>query len=143
MTRIADQSASGVRSYPPRVSKFTQPFWEALRRNDWITTTCKQCGRQSFPPKSVCPACWSVDVEWRDLSSQGTLYSWTRIHSAPTAFQHEAPYAVCIVDLDSGIRMACRLVDGPDGEHQTGSRVEIISVHYEDGALFAARPVAR
>ncbi len=129
------------RSYPPRVSAFSLPFWTALNEGKWITSCCADCGRQTFPPKSVCPHCWSSNVIWSDLSDRGTLYSWTRIHSAPTAFADEAPYAVCIVDLDSGIRLACRLVERDDVTVAPGIPVEIVVLAYEDGPLFAARPM--
>lgn len=139
MTRITEQPQAGKRSYPPRVSQFTQPFWTALRQGEWTTTCCQKCGKQSFPPKSVCPACWSTDLKWVDFCATGKLYSWTRIHSAPSSFQHEVPYAVCIVDLDVGVRIACRMVDTQQMPYKLGSEVEIICLQYEDGPMFAAR----
>src|SRR5205823_13128109 len=71
------------RAYPPRVSAFTQPFWNGLRAGQWQTTCCEACGKYTFPPKPVCPHCWSERMAWKDLGARGTLYSWTRIHSAP------------------------------------------------------------
>jgi uncharacterized protein len=133
--------AKGGRSYPPRISSFTQTFWEGLRNGRWQTTRCTDCSSQTFPPKPVCPHCWSTRVEWSELSARGTLYSWTRIHAAPTAFSGEAPYAVGIVDLDSGIRLACRLHESDGVTWQPGMAVEMIVLQFEDGPLFAARPL--
>ena len=133
--------ATGRRSYPPRISAFTQPFWDGLRSGRWQTTCCQECSRQTFPPKPVCPHCWSTRVTWSDLSARGTLYSWTRIHAAPTAFASEAPYAVGIVDLDSGIRLACRLHEGDPVAWRPGMTVEMTVLQFEDGPLFAARPL--
>ena len=130
----------GQRSYPPRVSAFTRLFWEGLAEGRWQSTCCQDCGHQTFPPKPVCPHCWGTRVVWTALSARGTLYSWTRIHAAPTAFAGEAPYAVGIVDLDSGIRLACRLVDSPD--LKPGMAVEMTILQYEDGPLFAARLIS-
>ena len=129
-------------AYPPRISEFTKTFWDALGQSRWTTTCCKACSRQTFPPKPVCPHCWSTDVEWSALSPRGTLYSWTRIHAAPSVFAAEAPYAVGIVDLDSGIRLACRLVDGPGITWQPDMVVEMVVLLHQDGPLFAARPAA-
>lgn len=131
-----------VRAYPPRMSAFTRTFWNALREGRWITTRCRKCGHQTFPPKVLCPHCWSRDMEWDDLSTRGTLYSWTRIHAAPTAFAPEAPYAVGIVDLDSNLRLACRLVEIDAIPLRIGQAVEMLLLQYEDGPLFAARPLA-
>lgn len=128
------------RAYPPRVSEATQPFWSALREGRWITTRCDDCDRQTFPPKAVCPHCWSTSVRWADLSPRGQLYSWTRVHAAPTVFAGEAPYSVGIVDLASGLRLACKLVERPGVDFRIGLAVEIVRLQYEDGDLFAARP---
>jgi len=127
-------------SYPPRQSAFTRTFWSALAEGRWITTRCKACQHQTFPPKPVCPHCWSTEIDWSELGTRGTLYSWTRIHAAPSVFAAEAPYACGIVDLETGVRLGCRLVE-PDGVPlQVGQAVEMIVLNYRDGPLFAARP---
>ena len=127
------------RSYPPRVSAFTATFWEGLAHGRWMTTRCRACESRTFPPKVVCPRCWSQELEWTDMAVRGHLYSWTRIHAAPTAFAPEAPYAVGVVDLEDGLRLACRLIEPDDGAIAIGMAMEIIVLQYEDGPLFAAR----
>src|SRR5690606_39039608 len=122
-------------------SGFTQEFWTALGQGRWQTSCCKSCGKQTFPPKPVCPHCWSTDMGWADMGTGGILYSWTRIHAAPAVFAPEAPYACGIVDLDSGIRLACRLVERDDLPLKVGMPVEMLVLQYRDGPLFAARPV--
>lgn len=141
MTQLSFVPATGRRAYPPRVSAFTQPFWEGLAQGRWQTTCCDACGRQTFPPRPICPHCWSDKVRWSPLSARGTLYSWTRIHAAPAVFASEAPYAVGIVDLDAGIRLACRLLDSTEANWKPGMAVEMAVLQYEDGPLFAARPL--
>lgn len=127
------------RAYPPRVSAFTETFWSGLAQGRWRTVCCRSCSRATFPPKPVCPHCWSTDMEWTDLKPRGTIYSWTRIHAAPTVFASEAPYACGIVDLEDGLRIACRIVADPDGSLRIGAAVEIVVLQYNDGPLFAAR----
>jgi len=129
------------RAYPPRVSAFTQPFWEGLGAGRWQSTCCEACGKATFPPKPVCPHCWSDRMAWKDLPRRGTLYSWTRIHSAPKVFVDEAPYAVCVVDLEGGLRIATRLVEAPGKEFQCGMPVELVVLQYQDGPLLGSRPL--
>jgi uncharacterized OB-fold protein len=129
------------RAYPPRVSAFTQTFWEGLRAGHWQTTCCEACGKFTFPPKPVCPHCWSDRMAWKDLSARGALYSWTRIHSAPKVFVDEAPYAVGVIDLDSDLRIATRLVERANQPLRCGMPVELVVLQYEDGPLLAARPL--
>ena len=128
----------GRRPLAPRVSAFTRPFWDALSDGRLISTRCRQCGRVSFPPKPLCRSCWSEDIEWIDLPSNGALYSLTRVHVVPRAFVSDALYDIGIVDLPNGVRLMCRLLDaGPDT--QVGWAVRMVSTIYDDGPLFAAR----
>jgi uncharacterized OB-fold protein len=132
------------RAYPPRVSAFTQPFWEGLAQGTWQTTCCDACGKFTFPPKPVCPHCWSDSMSWKALGPSGTLYTWTRIHSAPKVFVDEAPYAVCVVDLDAGphrLRIATRLVEREGKPFECGMPVELVVLQYEDGPMLASRPL--
>ena len=59
------------RPYPPRVSAFTERFWSDLSQGRHKTTQCGHCGRQTFPPKVVCPHCWSHELEWVDMPMAG------------------------------------------------------------------------
>lgn len=125
-----------VRAYPPRVTAFTARFWSALDEGRLETTRCEACGARSFPPKPICPHCWGTSVGWAPLSGRGRLYSRTVVHAAPAAFRDEVPYAIGIVDLDEGLRLATRLV----GDPAIGDPVEIVVLRYRDGSLFAAGP---
>ncbi len=132
------QKIAHPRPYPPRVSEFTKPFWEALGGGRLTTTRCRACGAMTFPAKVICPHCWSDGMEWVDMPTSAVLYSWTRIHAAPTVFQHMAPYAVGIVELDGCLRLACPLVVAEGMSPQIGNRVEMTVLAFEDGPLFAA-----
>ncbi|PZW48589.1 hypothetical protein C8P66_1043 [Humitalea rosea] len=131
-------SRPGRRPYPPRVTATTAPFWEGLLEGRFQTTRCDDCGRFSFPPKVICPHCWSRRILWHELSGNGRLYSSTTIHAAPASFRQEAPYRVAIVDLEEGVRLATRLLGG--GPATLDSPVRLVALSYDDGPLFAARP---
>jgi uncharacterized OB-fold protein len=125
----------GARPWPPRVSAFTKPFWDALAKGRLITTKGKTSGRMTFPPKPFCPYDWGREVEWVDLAGRGTLYSQTVIHAAPAAFAREAPIHNGIVDLDEGLRVAARIL----GEPALDAPMECVVLRYADGPLFAFR----
>lgn len=130
----------GSRPFPPRVSAFTRPFWEALDQGRLRTTRCADCGTLGFPPRNLCRACWSRSVRWVDLAPNGVLYSFTRVHVVPGAFAGDAPYAIGIVDLADGPRLMCRMVGEVGVEHLDG-QVEIVVLRYDDGPLFGARVI--
>jgi uncharacterized protein len=126
------------RAYPPRMTAFTQRFWESLATGCLETTRCENCRRWTFPPKPFCPYCWSKRVTWSELSGDGKLYAQTVVHAAPAAFRHEAPYRLGIIDLDEGLRIATRIV--AEQQPALDTRIEVIVLKYHDGPLFAARP---
>lgn len=120
--------------YPPRISVATKPFWEALRDERLTTTRCLDCGDITFPPKPICPNCFSSHLSWRTLSGRGTLYSYSRVWAGPQVFADELPYTVCVVDLDEGLRLGSRLLNAV--EPKVGERVASVFVHYTDATLF-------
>tara|TARA_R110000787_G_scaffold165753_1_gene278832 strand:+ start:228 stop:662 length:435 start_codon:yes stop_codon:yes gene_type:complete len=78
-----------------------------------IGTSCKACATRFFPPEPVCPECMSEDVAEAELSSGGTLYSWSVVHVAPKNWR--APYIAGYVDLADGVRVFAHIVDAdPD-----------------------------
>ncbi|WP_281783299.1 Zn-ribbon domain-containing OB-fold protein [Sinimarinibacterium flocculans] len=128
------------RAYPPRVTEFTLPYWQALAAGRLQTTQCLECGALSYPPKPICPHCWCDRVEWQGIDPQGALYSWTRVHAGPEMFAAEIPYDVGIVDLDAGLRVALRLVARSDRAFDVGMRMRLVVLDFADGPLLAARP---
>ena len=126
----------GPRPWPPRVSIFTSPFWDALAEGRLTTTRGRTSGRLTFPPKPFCPYDWG-EVEWVDLSGRGRLYSQTVIHAAPAVFACEAPIHNGIVDLDEGLRVAARIL----GDAYLDAAMQCVVLRYADGPLFAFRAV--
>ena len=129
----------GPRLFPPRVSAFTKPFWDGVAEGIFQTTRCSTCERLCFPPRPICPYCWTATVAWEALPTTGKLYSWTRVRIGPAVFDPQLPYEVGIVDLDVGLRIACGLVGGFI-DWRCDMPMALVTLRYEDGPLFAAAP---
>ena len=134
------QRIAHPRRYPPRITEFTQRFWDALMQGRFLVTRCARCDHSSFPPKPICPICWATDINWSEVDTTGQVYSWTRVHAGPAIFDPDLPYAIGIVDLDVGIRLACPLV-GEGTAWRCGMAVELITYIYDDGPFYAATPI--
>jgi uncharacterized OB-fold protein len=77
-------------------------------------------------PREICAACLSHKLETIDLPGAGKLVAWTIIRRAPTRFRGDAPYAVCVVELDVGnLRVTGRLAN-PAVNPLPGSRLRAI-----------------
>jgi uncharacterized protein len=122
-------------AYPPRLTDFTRPFWSALGEGRFTTTQCTECKHVTFPPKPLCPECWSPRVEWRELSGRGTLRSYTEVCVAPAVFAAEAPYVLCLVDLDEGVRCLSRVLANWE-DLRPDARVKVTMRDSEPVSLF-------
>ena len=134
---MAIRHVAHPRRYPPRVTSFTQPFWEALAQGRFLVTRCARCEHSSFPPKPICPVCWATEIIWSEVDTTGQLYSWTRVHVGPAIFDPDLPYAIGIVDLAVGVRLACPLV-GDGIAWRCGLAVELVACIHEDGPFYSA-----
>ena len=110
--------------YPPRLTPVTRPFYEALADGRLLTTRCRRCAGLTFPPKAICPHCWSEELDLEQIAPTGVLRSFTEVWAAPAPFAGDVPYVLGIVDLDAGVRCAAR-VTGRFEEHVCDERVEL------------------
>ena len=123
---------------PIQHTAVTAPFWDALARGRFIANCCQACGYLAFPPKGFCPHCSAGDMGWTELSGKGVLYSCTTVHAAPAVFG-ELPLQVAIVDLEEGIRLVTRLLEGDQAVLDTAVELQVTKL--TNGFLFAARPL--
>jgi uncharacterized OB-fold protein len=81
-------------------------FWAACADGKLLISVCADCGRHHFYSRRRCPYCHGANVTKVAASGRGTVYSYTVIHRAPTAyFASLVPYAVGLVELDEGPRL--------------------------------------
>ena len=109
----------------PQVDPGTAPYWEGLREGKFLLKSCRSCGKPHFYPRESCPYCESADLDWRQASGLGEIYSFTVcVRPAGPAFAEEAPYVVAIVTLDEGPRMMTWIL-GAHAEIVIGKRVRL------------------
>jgi uncharacterized OB-fold protein len=87
---------------------------------------CRRCGTLDAGPRLLCPNCHAAALEPEEVEGAGTLLSWTIIRRAPARLKGLQPYAVCVVDLDAGVRVTGRL-GSIEGNFSPGSRVRCVT----------------
>ncbi|MGH8997832.1 MAG: Zn-ribbon domain-containing OB-fold protein, partial [Acidimicrobiia bacterium] len=93
----------------------TGGFFAAARRGELAVAACRGCGAVLWLPKPYCADCGGWDTEWRVVSGEGRLYSWTTVeHQLHPAFP--VPYTVVLVELDDapGTRLVGYLPGSPE-----------------------------
>lgn len=90
----------------------SRPYWEGLRAHEVRMQRCAACARFVFYPRSNCPFCLSPELEWRRVSGEGTVYTFTiaRRATAPP-FEDEVPQRIAVVELAEGPRLTTTLVN--------------------------------
>lgn len=90
----------------------TQPFWDACKRHELMVQRCAQCGHTRFPPAAQCPHCGGRDAAWIKCSGHGRVFSWiVVVHPVPKdVYGPDVPYAVALIDLEEGVRIASNIV---------------------------------
>jgi uncharacterized protein len=77
-----------------------------------IGAECADCGQRHFPRADNCPWCGSLDVAEVSLSTNGRLWAWTAVNSAPPGYAGDVPYGFGVVELEQdNLRVVTRLVD--------------------------------
>jgi uncharacterized OB-fold protein len=106
---------SGSRPKPaPVITPETLPFWDAAQREELQIQRCRACDRFYFYPRPFCPVCFSGDVEWVRVSGRATLVSYVINHRPVPGWEDDAPYAIALVELEEGPRMATNIVGVPN-----------------------------
>ena len=104
----------------------TQPFWDACRQGRFLVRHCNACGRDYFYPRPFCPTCWSDDVDWKQASGRGTLYTYSVVHvNDLPPFSERVPYVAAIVELDEGPRVMTNIEGTPFDQLRIGATVEV------------------
>ena len=105
---------------------FSRPFWEASRQKKLVIQYCRRTGKfQHYPrPTSIFTGRRS-DIEWREVSGRGTVYSYTNTFSAWPGHEGRVPYMVALVELEEGVRMLCNLFNVKAEDVKIGMPVKL------------------
>ena len=103
----------------PFKSKHIQKFWDGLEDKKLFALKCKKCGNKFFPPLAHCPKCLSKELEWFELSGEGTLYSWTSVE-----YLVENPYILGIVELKEEIGRSIARITAEEKDLKIGMKMK-------------------
>ncbi|WP_319435679.1 Zn-ribbon domain-containing OB-fold protein [Mycobacterium sp. RTGN5] len=120
----------------------TVAWWDRLRQHELTFQRCRACGRPWLYVRSVCPFCWSEDIELEQASGRARLYTWSVVHQNGPPFADRVPYIAAIVDLVEGPRLMTTIEDCPVADLRDGLDVQVVFRDTEDGWTFPNfRPV--
>lgn len=109
----------------PIPTQTSKPFWDGLAAHKVRIQQCRVCQAWVFYPRVACPRCLAPDLDWRDVSGAGTLYTYA-IARKPThpLFADDVPQFLAVVQLDEGPRLTSTLVNVRESDVRIGMRLE-------------------
>lgn len=110
----------------PYFSEGTFGFWRELSQGRFNVGRCTQCSHVYFPPRVVCPNCWTPDaVTLQESPGTGRIHSFAVAHRMAYSLQSLAPLLMVTVDLDEGVRLFCWLRGAAEDPGLVGRRCRI------------------
>ena len=108
----------------PHPTETSRPFWDGLKEHRVRLQQCEACEHWIFFPRAHCPACGQRRLAWREVSGEGTLYTFTvaRVPTLPE-FTDEMPQLLAVVQLDEGPHLNTTLVGVAAEGVKIGERV--------------------
>jgi uncharacterized OB-fold protein len=101
-------------------------FYDNLKVGRFTTTKCKKCGHVAYPPRIICPECYSEELEYIDIPKKGKVIVFTeQLRGVPLGF--EAPLIHAWIDLGAKSpvkRILSRIINCPAGQLKEGDEVQ-------------------
>jgi len=113
--------------FPQESKEFNQvyQFYEYLKEGRFTTTKCKDCGFEPFPPRILCPNCYSNNMEWIDWPTEGTVIDVTEeVVGVPLGFG-KPPLVHALVDLGGKTTFFVRIINCKESELKPGDKVKL------------------
>ncbi len=110
----------------PASDPATSEYWEGAKMGQLRLPKCMDCGKFHFYPRTLCPHCGSVKLEWQSCSGRGVIYSYTAVHRAPSpAFEADVPYVVAVIALEEGPHLMSSIINTPIEKVHVGENVRV------------------
>ncbi|WP_449372627.1 Zn-ribbon domain-containing OB-fold protein [Arthrobacter psychrolactophilus] len=124
----------------PVPTPLTKPFWDALAEHKIRIQYSPSLGEYIFYPRPLAPGTLADDLEWREISGAGTLYTYTVATRPPAPhFANEGTLVLAVVQWDEGPKFSTELVNIAAEDVQVGMRVKPVFCDYPDADITLLR----
>ena len=112
-----------------RIDHDNKAFYRGLLSQTLLMDRCADCAHWFHPPRSICPKCWSRNVQPTAVKGSGRIHLLIFLHQGPPApgVNYAQPHPVATVELDEqpGLRFTSTVVGTPNDQLAIGQRVEL------------------
>ena len=114
---------------------------EYPKRYRYEAAICNKCGKWFFPARLICDKCGHREFETKNMGRFGTILTHTIIRIAPAPFVDQAPYAMAVVEMDDGPRIANLMLEGIWDENVRTEETAALLGALASGRAIALQPV--
>lgn len=115
----------------PVPTPLTKPFWDALAEHKVRIQYSPSLGEYIFYPRPLAPGTLADDLQWREISGAGTLYTYTVATRPPAPhFANEGTLVLAVVQWDEGPKFSTELVNVDPADIRVGMRVKPVFCDY-------------
>jgi hypothetical protein len=123
------------------MTNYKEKYWQKLATGKLWLQYCPTCQKFIFHPRGLCPYCWESGLDWKPVSGQGQVHSYTIVNvSSLPEFKEETPYIYAIIELAEGVKMPSNLIDCPLNKVQVGMLVELTFITRDGKTLPVFKP---
>ena len=142
-TDISDEQV--LQTYPDvRLDHRNKEFYRALLNQQLVAARCADCRTWHTPLRSLCPECWSDNVEVTPVGGQGRIHLLIQLHQGPPArdVSYSTPWPLATVEMaeQPGLRFVTTVVDCPPEQLRIGLPVELTWIERDGAPWYAFRP---
>lgn len=128
---LEDKYPATMDMWPIEAKEFNRiyEFYDNLRLGRFTTTKCKKCGHVAYPPRVICPDCYSEELEYTDLPKQGKVIVFAeQVRGVPLGFEAPLIHAWIELGRNSPVkRLLSRIVNCPAGKLKEGDEVQFVA----------------
>ena len=103
-------------------------FYDNLKEGKFTTTKCKKCGYIAYPPRVICPECYSEELEYIELPKKGKVITVVeKWGGVPICF--EPPVIDAWIDLGEGSplkHVLSRVINCETEQLKEGDEVQLV-----------------
>ncbi len=125
----------------PTPTNITQEFWDAAKQKRFLLQYDPEAGKYQFYPRGLSLHTGKRNLEWREASGKGTLFSFTETHIPVRSFENLAPYLIALVELEEGVRLMGLLHNCTVDDVEIGMKLRLCWDELTEGySYFAFEP---
>ena len=125
----------------PRPTRVSEPYWQGCLDGELRMQFCTACQAYQFYPRVACSACGGSSLDWRRVSGNGRIASFTVVRRGVSS-AYEAPYIVALIDLEEGPRLMSHVVAAEPDDSRLCVGAEVV-VEFQEWGDEVAVPVFR